>query len=186
MKKLILSAFLFYAVSAIAQTPTSDSTMQKASSQTGLVDTKIAFGDFIAPQIDGSIFTNQNLKDKVTFVNFWSNACEPCRAEFEALNEIYRKYKDNKDFQMVAFTFESDKDIARLRKEYKLTYPIIHLHPDQIYKLNFRLPLPVNMVVDRSGKIAYIKSGAPIDRGMAKQEFDRIYSKQIERLLLPQ
>jgi hypothetical protein len=42
------------------------------------------------------------------------------------------------------------------------------------------------MVVDMSGKIAFIKSGGFTEMNKAQEEFDRVYSKQVERVLLAQ
>ena len=43
-------------------------------------------------------FSNNDLANKVVFVNFWFTNCPPCMAEMKALNQLYDTLKGNRDF----------------------------------------------------------------------------------------
>ena len=55
---------------------------------------------------NGKTFNNDSLKGKVVFINFWFEACHPCILEMDALNELFEKLKDNKDFMFVSLSID--------------------------------------------------------------------------------
>src|SRR5688500_7772811 len=67
---------------------------------------------------DGKVFNNDLLKGKIVFINFWFEACAPCLAEFDVLNEIYQKLKDKNNFVFISFTFETPEKIIRVKEKY--------------------------------------------------------------------
>ena len=64
--------------------------------------------------------SNETLKGKVVFINFWFAACAPCMAEMDELNKLFEKFKQNKNFEFVSFTFEKSKKIALIKKKFKI------------------------------------------------------------------
>ena len=47
------------------------------------------FSSFSLTSIDGKKISTQHLIGKVTFINFWFDACAPCHLEFEYLNSLF-------------------------------------------------------------------------------------------------
>ena len=156
----------------------------QCSSEREYTHIKNAFKNISFKKPDGTLFTNENLKNKVTFINFWFERCPPCLAEFDALNGLYNKYKDNKDFQFISFTYESEEDIDRIAKAHHLNYPIAHSDQEKIQALISGYP--TNIITDQAGEIALIKSGVAVDKDKINKEFDNVYSKKVERLLFAQ
>lgn len=54
-------------------------------------------------QINGKSFSNPELINKVSLVNFWFAACKPCLLEFKALNELNEKLGGNENFQLILY-----------------------------------------------------------------------------------
>jgi cytochrome oxidase Cu insertion factor (SCO1/SenC/PrrC family) len=187
MKKVLAALLLLVCANAIGQDIVlTDSIRGKAMSQNGYVDTKLTFGDFSGTTTDGKIFTQESLKNKITFINFWFEHCAPCIAEIDALNNLYNKYKNNPGFQFISISFEKNEDIKRIAKKYHIEYPVISLERDKIDPLIFNLGFPTNIIVDQAGKISYMKSGSSLEKERIQQEFDKVLSKHIERVLFPQ
>ncbi len=133
-------------------------------------DYEIVFHDLSGKSKDLSM-----QKNKVMFINFWATWCPPCVAEMPSIQELYDKYKDNKniDFYIVS-NQKADKIRAFAKnKGYKLPF----------YTNNFKLPnvfahrsIPTTFVISKTGKIIVQETGA------ANWSSKKIYSL-IDKLL---
>lgn len=66
------------------------------------------------------------LKKPIVIVNFWASWCTPCVEEFNDLNELVKKYKD--DILIIGInTDEEDqlKKIKKMKKKHSLNFPIV-------------------------------------------------------------
>lgn len=118
------------------------------------------------------------------FINFWFEACAPCIAEFSSLNEFYEKYKANKDFKFISFSFEEDSVIKRIKKAYQLNYPIYHLSRDSCKLLTFGIQgYPSNYILNQMGRVAFVGIGGPVDKDKAALWFKYLYEAQVNKLL---
>jgi peroxiredoxin len=160
-----------------------DSIMQKAFYPDGFDEPGKYFEKFSNFSIDGKSYSDDSLKNKINIINFWFEACAPCIAEFDALNKLYERFKTNKNFQFLSFTFESKENGQRVANSYHLSYPIICLERNSIYKLIFNLGFPTTIITDRTGKVRLIKCGGPEDEEAVNKIVDSLYSKKIEKLL---
>lgn len=190
MKSLIFLFLSIYTIKGICQSPLLlDTSMNMALSAQGYKGSTKKFELFTAKATDDKIYSNTNLKSKITFINFWFEGCAPCIAEFDALNDLYKKYKSNKDFQFLSFTFETHENVLRVASKYHLEYPILTIEKNEIYKLIFNLGFPTSIITDRLGKISFIKCGGFSgfkEKEKNKEVVDSLYSKEIERLLYNQ
>jgi hypothetical protein len=83
----------------------------------------------------------------------------------------------------LSFTFDSKENAQRAADSNHLSYPIICLERNTIYKLIFNLGSPITMIIDKTGKIRFIKSGSSEDEPAINKITDSLYSKKIEILL---
>ena len=112
---------------------------------------------------------NNYLKGKTIFVNFWFEACPPCIAEFDALNKMYNKLKDKRNFEFISFTYETKEKIEEIKRKYKIQYKILSISREECYRLNNNNGFPTNMIVDSLGLIKYLISGGSIDKDKARE-----------------
>jgi peroxiredoxin len=132
---------------------------------------------------DGKIFNNDLLKGKIVFINFWFEACAPCIAEFDALNEIYQKLKENKNFAFISFTFETPEKTNRVKERYPLPYTVISIDRKECYRLNLNNGFPANMILDSTGAIKYMSFGGNTNKAMAsKYVMENIYPEIVKLL----
>jgi Thiol-disulfide isomerase and thioredoxins len=137
---------------------------------------------FTATTLEGKTVTEKEMIGKVTFINFWWQFCGPCIAEFNALNALYGKFRSNPKFQYLSFTYDSINDAKEMVRKHGLPYPVCSIPQKECYRLNFGQGFPTTIIVDQTGKVAFLKSGGAIDKEIASQLVLQ-FEKEIERLL---
>jgi cytochrome c biogenesis protein CcmG/thiol:disulfide interchange protein DsbE len=133
--------------------------------------------------LHNSEFTNQNIKGKVVFINFWFANCPPCIAELDALNELYKKLKANQQFEFISFTYESPKTIQSLAKKNHMRYKIMSVTQQECYRLNQNNAFPTSIILDKNGTIRFLSFGGTTDRIAAKKIVLTEYYQQLLKLL---
>ena len=127
--------------------------------------------------------TSDSLKGKVTFINFWFEACPPCIAEFDALSQMHERLKDKEDFQFASITFESPQVIERVKKKYGLTFPIFSISKEECERLNVGYSYPTNVIINKKGEILFLHAGGETSREEAKRFIDNEFYTRIIRAL---
>jgi len=137
--------------------------------------------DFKAKGKNGTLFTDDDLHSKITFVNFWFETCAPCVAEFQALEKFYNNNKSRENFQFVSITFESDSIIEKIRKKNNLTYPIYHLSSDSCRKIIGRLAYPATYILNKDLEIVYVTCGGPSDPKIADKFLNYFVQDELDK-----
>ena len=84
--------------------------------------------------LDGSTMTTQDLKGKVTLVNFWATTCVSCVKEMPMLADTYNQFKD-RGFETIAVAMSYDP-------------------PDWVQNFAQTRQLPFSVALDNTGEIA--------------------------------
>jgi peroxiredoxin len=141
-----------------------------------------SFPKFVVPG-KGELINNERLMGKVVLVNFWFEGCAPCLAEFDALNELAEKFKDQKDFEFISFTWDNAETIKRVNEKYKLKFKVLSADTNECRRLNLNNGYPTTMVLDRKGIIKYITSGGSTDPARAREFVMNTLVSEIEKEL---
>ena len=117
--------------------------------------------DFEFSKTDGKVYQLSELKGKVVLINFFATWCPPCRKELPLLqSDVYLKYKDRKDFELLIFGREQKQstiDSFKLINQYQMPF-----YPDEkrkIFSLYGTQNIPRNFLIDKQGKIVYSSVG---------------------------
>jgi len=140
------------------------------------------YPEFTATSLDGEVFTDKQLKEKVTVINFWFATCIPCIAEMEALNKLYEKFENNEKFRFLSFTFDKPEVAEKAVKKHAILFPVCSVNMEESKRLALNLGFPTNIIVDQQGKMAFIKSGGKRDKEASAREVEKM-EKIIEQLL---
>jgi thiol-disulfide isomerase/thioredoxin len=108
---------------------------------------------------NGAIVNLSDLKGKAVFINFWATWCPPCVGEMPSINQLYEKYKDNKN--IVFLMVDSDGDPIKSQKFMdKNNYSL------PIYTLASAIPssyversLPTTLLINKKGEIVFKHEG---------------------------
>lgn len=126
---------------------------------------------------------NQRLKGKVVFINFWFEGCHPCMAEMEALNELFEKLQDKRDFVFISVTWENQEAITRVRKKYSLLFDVFMASSKECQRLNFGCGYPTSIVLDKSGIVKYKHNGGSLKKEEARKFIMTSLLPEIQNLL---
>ncbi|MGQ0843391.1 MAG: TlpA family protein disulfide reductase [Sporichthyaceae bacterium] len=113
------------------------------------------------------------LRGRPTVVNLWASWCGPCRSEMPALRALSERFGDRVQFLGVN-TKDDPTSAAEFLQFFDVAYPELRDTRGGLMA-RLRIPgLPVTVVTDRDGRVAYRKIG----------EFDQAeLTRQIEQLL---
>ena len=132
---------------------------------------------------DKKTVDNQSISGKVVFINFWFEGCHPCMAEMDALNKLFEKVKDKKDFVFISVTWDNDETIKRVTQKFSLSFDIFSASPAECQRLNFGCGYPTSVILDKKGIVHYRHSGGSNDKEKADQFVLKALLTEIESLL---
>lgn len=126
--------------------------------------TEFAKADRSAPVVlkgtlfNGTTVTPDDLKDKVTVLNFWFAACAPCRVEAPQLEALHQEFKDQ-GVQFFGVNLRDEKATAEaFDKTFNLTYPSFNDKDGAVLlSVSGIVPpgaVPTTLVLDKDGKVA--------------------------------
>ncbi|WP_313315569.1 TlpA disulfide reductase family protein [Pulveribacter sp.] len=126
--------------------------------------------------LDGSQQTTQDLRGKVTLVNFWATSCTTCVAEMPEIVATYDKYK-GQGFETlaVAMSYDPPSYVVNFTESRKLPFKVAIDNTGTVAKAWGDVKLtPTTFIVNKRGEIVKSYVGAP--------DFPELH-RLIERLL---
>lgn len=106
-----------------------------------------------------------SLQGKVTMINFWATWCAACKVEIKEMEEAFKAFSGEKDFQMAYVSLDKDpaKAVEWFNANLKDPQQMLkHLYLDQAFEAAEALKVesfPMTFVIDRSGKVSYLQAG---------------------------
>jgi peroxiredoxin len=132
---------------------------------------------------DGKPINKESLKGKTVYINFWFEACAPCVAEFDALNDLYHKLSGKKNFEFISFTFETPEKIRELKRKYMLNFKIISLPQRECFRLNQGVGFPTHFILHDDLTVSYLISGGHTDKIEAREfVLGELYQRIVKEL----
>jgi hypothetical protein len=81
---------------------------------------------------------------------------------------LYDKYKDNPEFQFISITSDPYDQAMLTVKEKDIPYWVCPALREECGRLNLDNGFPTNIIVDKSGKIAFFKTGGSLEESKIK------------------
>ena len=125
-------------------------------------------GQSAAPQstfvlLNGSQKTTQDLKGRVTLVNFWATSCTTCVAEMPDIISTHNKYKDKGfDTLAVAMSYDPPSYVVYFVESRKLPFQVALDNTGGVAKAWGDVQLtPTTFIVNKRGEIVKSYVGMP-------------------------
>ena len=182
MKTVYFILALLFSVSLLAQTPEERHFMDSlANRPTALIGHPIP--PFAAYSVSGKPYSNYSLRNKITLINFWFEACVPCMVEMEYLNQLYSYFSKNESFQFLSFTYDKREAVERVISKHHIKFPVIPVSMDSCFSLNMNSGFPTTFISDANGKIAFFSEGGSLRSEEAQDSIKKNIYPVLERLL---
>ena len=118
--------------------------------------------------IDGSTLSSQDLKGKVTLINFWATTCVSCVKEMPMLADTYSQFKD-RGFETiaVAMSYDPPEWVLNFANTRQLPFKVALDNTGDIARDwgDVRLT-PTTFIVDKQGRIIKRYIGEPDFRAL--------------------
>jgi peroxiredoxin len=126
--------------------------------------------------LDGSTRTTDNLKGRVTLVNFWATSCTTCVAEMPKIVATYNKYQARGyDTLAVAMSYDPPSYVVNYAQTRKLPFKVAIDNNGAVAKAWGDVQLtPTTFVVNKRGEI--------VKRYVGEPDFPELH-RLIEKLL---
>ena len=109
--------------------------------------------------LDGRKLGPRDFPGKVVVVDFWATWCGPCHIQARILDALHKDY-EGKDVQFLAANVGEDEGTVKsFIKGKPVPYPVLLDEDSAVSDGLGVLALPTVMVVDKTGKITYLKAG---------------------------
>ena len=100
-----------------------------------------------------------DLKERITVINFWADWCPPCIKEIPELNSLYEENKDELNVYLFHFDElvgdELDEQLARFNAK----IPSLLTSPYKIFGIDVPETLPVTVIIDRDLNVKEVMRG---------------------------
>jgi thiol-disulfide isomerase/thioredoxin len=125
--------------------------------------------DFTLTALDGSKVTLSALKGKPVVIDFWATWCGPCRKEIPELVKLYGQFNP-KGVTFLGIALNDTPDsLIKLQKDDSVPYPIL-LGTNDVAKAYQVATIPMLVLLDKEGRIAYHEVGFEPDSGLKALE----------------
>ena len=118
--------------------------------------------DFSLTDVNGKMRHIDEWNGHVIALNFWATWCPPCRREIPEFVALQSRYAD-RGLQIIGIALQRPEEVQGFMQENHINYPVLAGETDVIalsraYGNTFGA-LPYTVIIDRRGKIAFVKRG---------------------------
>ncbi|MDA3778707.1 MAG: TlpA disulfide reductase family protein [Bacteroidales bacterium] len=160
MKKIFYFAIVIFTINSCNSNNDSDKSELKDIKNNTLIEVGQMAPDFSFVSNNGDSINISDFKGKIVFVNFFATSCPICMKEMPYLEkDIYEKFKDE-DFVLLSFgRGHSVEDIEKFYQKWEYGFSISPDSERDIYSLFANKYIPRNIILDKTGKIIFQKTG---------------------------
>lgn len=109
---------------------------------------------------DGAQLNTADMAGKVLVINFWASWCKPCEQEAAELEQAWKIYEPGGKVQFLGVDYvDTEPQAKAYLSKFAITYPNgpdLRTSISQMFRIR---GVPETYIVDRDGKLAFVKIG---------------------------
>jgi len=131
--------------------------------QTGAVQVQgMQRPDFSMTDVNGNLRRIDEWNGQVIALNFWATWCPPCLKEIPEFIHLQNKYAD-RGLQFIGIALQRREEVLGFMQQHEMNYPVLAGEMEVVELTraygNEIGALPYTVIIDRDGKIAFVKQG---------------------------
>ena len=119
------------------------------------------FPEFRMTDLNGNVFSKEELKGKTVAIKTWFINCKPCIEEMPQLNALVNEYQNRDDVVFLSLALDEEEDLQNFLLKTKFDYPVVPLQKAFIEDTLGLSVYPTHIIVAPSGKILKVVNTAP-------------------------
>ncbi len=114
--------------------------------------------EFQLASLDGRMIASSDFAGQVVVIDFWATWCGPCKLQAQFLDQLHEEVGGRVQFLAIDVGEEEAKVRGYVDKD-PFPYPVL-LDPQEVLMERYQiLGLPTVMVIDRQGRVSYLRTG---------------------------
>ena len=115
---------------------------------------------FSLTTFDGQTLKTADYSGKVLVINFWASWCQPCEQEADAMEQAWQTYKPGGQVVFLGVDYvDTAPQALAFMKKFDVSYPNGPDLRTVISQMFHTTGVPETYILDRQGKLAYVKVG---------------------------
>ncbi len=123
--------------------------------------------------IDGDELELKDLQGRVVVLNFWFTTCPPCLSELPSLNRLVDTFA-GEEVVFLAFGLDDEAAIRAFLEQHPFRYQQVAAAAPFNELFCVFAGFPMNMIIDREGKVRYISTGANVEAGSEMEQYEKL------------
>ncbi|MGG1685603.1 TlpA family protein disulfide reductase [Pseudalkalibacillus sp. NRS-1564] len=160
---VVLSGFLAFGLQVFTDNKNVNviNQAEPAKQVSGAVEVGLQKGDkapdFTLYSLEGEEVSLSDYKGKVTFINFWTTWCPPCKKEMPDMQEFYEEKAEEYDAEILSINITTNESSSQVVedfvKENALTFPVLLDENGEQSNTFATITIPTTYLVDKNGII---------------------------------
>ncbi|MET3114924.1 thiol-disulfide isomerase/thioredoxin [Pedobacter sp. CG_S7] len=126
-----------------------------AGKESGAAVAKVPAQEVLFLDGEGKTIKLSEQRGKVVFINFWATWCPPCIAEMPSIDNLYLKYKDNKNVMFIMVDVDGKYAASSAFMKNKGFSLPVYTPAGGIPEEYFAGSMPTTVILDKSGNMAF-------------------------------
>lgn len=129
------------------------------------------FPDFSFKDINGQVFTKEDFKGKVVYMDLWATWCPPCCAEIPYMNRLVKEFEHVRDIAFVSISIDKDAEAWKKKIAEKHMGGIQLLAGPTCFLMEYtnKTAIPHYLIIDKEGNFIDADAPHPSDPDITEQ-----------------
>ena len=129
-----------------------------------------AIPNFSFIDLNGKIYNPETTKGKIVVLKCWFIRCTMCVKEMPKLNEVVKKYQNNKDIVFLSLAYDEEEELKQFLMKTKFDYAVSAI-PEQYFDEKLKIvAYPTHIIVSKKGIISKVNNNAEEMIGALEEE----------------